>query len=252
MNCWWRIRIVLVCLGAWCAFHVAARADEFVLKSGARLRGEWLNPDELPLTRYSVRTEEGAEFTVSVRQVAAHTREATAAAEYERLAPRFADTAAEQWKLAEWCHEHGLKQQRGGHLRRVVELNSQHAEAWQALGYSEIGGQWVTTKDFFEERGYVFFRGKWRLSQEIAVIEERERVERKEREWFAQFKQWRSQFGTERESEALRGLAAATTRAAGSRWRSTAAATVAAWRARRSFVGCLLGPRIVTRSRCLH
>ena len=52
-----------------------------------------------------------------------------------------------QWKLAEWCHEHGLPDQRKTHLQRVIELDPDHVEARRLLGYSKIDGKWMTQEE---------------------------------------------------------------------------------------------------------
>ena len=76
-------------------------------------------------------------------------------AEYERIAPTYPDTAAAQWELAQWCREHKLTAQRQVHLRRVIELEPNHAAARHALGYSRVDGQWVTQEEAMTARGFV-------------------------------------------------------------------------------------------------
>ena len=39
----------------------------------------------------------------------------------------FADTAEEQWKLAEWCRDKGLSQQRTFHMERVIDLTEKQS-----------------------------------------------------------------------------------------------------------------------------
>ncbi len=189
-------------------FVASARGDVFVLKTGARIRGDWLNSEESPIRRYVVRWEPGGRITIDARQVSEHIREPTDVSEYDRFAPSLSDTVADQWRIAEWCRARGLKEQQRQHLWRVIELDPDHTAARQALGFTEIQGKWVTTKDFFLERGYVYFQGKWRLPQEVDVMEERRQIERLERDWFARLKTWRGQLGTERDADAVRSLAA--------------------------------------------
>lgn len=181
--------------------------DVFVLKNGARLQGDWLNPDEAPIRQYVVRWRPGSQITLDPHQVTEHIREPSSFAEYEQFAPTRADTVAEQWGIAEWCRERGLKQQRQHHLWRVIELEPDHQAARVALGFSEIDGKWVTTKEFFKDRGFVYYQGKWRLPQEVDLIEERRQFERQERDWFGRLKTWRGQLGTDRDAEAMRNLA---------------------------------------------
>lgn len=197
--------LLLAALAVWVRAEVG-RADVFVLKTGARIEGEWLNAGEAPLRKYLVRWRDGTQLTIDVAQVTEHRIEAKGIDEYERRAPATPDQVQAQWDLSEWCRAQGLKHQRQQHLWRVIELEPDHAAARQALGFSLIDGRWVTRQGHFESRGYVYYRGKWRLPQEVDRLEERRDVDRREREWFGRIKTWRGQLGTEHESAALNQL----------------------------------------------
>jgi hypothetical protein len=204
-----RIRFgVCSALIAGCCWVLPASADVFLLKTGARIRGDWLNVDEAPVRRYVVRWETGGQITLDSSQVAEHIREPAVVSEYEKSAPLVADTVPEQWRIAEWCRARGLHEQRKQHLWRIIELDPGHAASRQALGFSEINGKWVTRKEYFEGRGYVYYQGKWRLPQEVDLLEEKRDIERQERDWFARLKAWRGQIGTEHEGSATANLAA--------------------------------------------
>jgi hypothetical protein len=206
----WRSRVGKSAL-VWLMGFVGAmpvRGDVFVLKNGARLQGDWLNADQAPIRQYVVHCQPGFQITLDQHQVSEHIREPSAIAEYERFAPTRADTVADQWSIAEWCRIRGMQQQRQQHLWRILELEPDHQAARQALGFSVIDGKWVTTKDFFQDRGFVYYQGKWRLPQEVDLIEERRQLERKERDWFSRLKTLRGQLGTERDAEAVKNLAA--------------------------------------------
>jgi hypothetical protein len=53
------------------------------------------------------------------------------------------DTADGQFALAQWCATMGLWKQRKAHLARVIELEPDHADARQALGYIRKDESWV-------------------------------------------------------------------------------------------------------------
>ena len=59
------------------------------------------------------------------------------------LAP---DDAEGHYRLALWCGEHGLLQERREELRKTIELAPDHAPARQALGYVRRGDRWVKEK----------------------------------------------------------------------------------------------------------
>ena len=65
-------------------------------------------------------------------------------AEYERIRPTYADTAAAQWELAQWCREHRLTAIARNAPAAGHRVHPNHVEARRALGYSQIDGQWVT------------------------------------------------------------------------------------------------------------
>ena len=66
--------------------------------------------------------------------------------------------------------------QRETHLRRVIELDPNHAEARHALGYSQVNGKWATRDEVMTQRGYRKYKGKWMLPQEIDVLENKRNV----------------------------------------------------------------------------
>jgi len=186
----------------------SAPADEFVLKTGAKIRGQWLNHEEREPQTYVVATEHGGQVSLRRIQVVAVRRHSPAEQQYELGAPRVADTVAEQWKLAAWCRARGLDQQAEAHLRRVVELDPDHAPARRALGYSELDGEWIRRADYLTQRGYVRYQGEWHLPQAVALLEARTAEEVARQEWRAKIQLWLTQLGGEKSAEALRQLQA--------------------------------------------
>ena len=49
----------------------------------------------------------------------------------------------DQWRLALWCAQNGLKEQATIHLRRVIALDPRREAAWKRLGFKKQGNQWV-------------------------------------------------------------------------------------------------------------
>ncbi len=201
------IRSVFVWLAAgWVA--TAAAADVFVLAQGGRLRGTWLNRQETPPKQYEIRTEEGCLLRLDAAEVRLALTQDETLADYERRLERCPDTADGYWELAEWCRAQNLKEQRETHLRRILSLDPDHARARHALGYSQIGGQWVTREGIQQRRGYRFYAGRWRLPQEIELCEASEGTEQAEKRWLAQLVRWREMLNTgAAAADAHRGLA---------------------------------------------
>ncbi len=168
-----------------------AAAEVFVLENEGRVSGEWLNKEDKKAEQYIVRTATGGTVKLAKDQVARVYVPSAEELEYEKIRGDFEDTAADQWNLAEWCRQNRLREQRTTHLKRCIELDPDHTGARLALGYTRIDNQWKTQEESFLERGYVRYRGKWMLPQEVELAE-RIRANKKETgEWFVKIKRWR-------------------------------------------------------------
>lgn len=182
--------------------------DILVLESGGTVQGEWLNRDEQPLTHYRVRTSAGVVISLQLAQVRNTALQRPALSEYEQIRPTFADTAAEQWKLAEWCKVQQLVAERNLHLGRVLELDDQHAGARRALGYVLVDNQWVRHAELKRQDGYELYKGRWRTIQEIELLESTAKRELAEKEWLGKIRRWRRDLDTPKAREATQHLTA--------------------------------------------
>lgn len=165
--------------------------DEFVLRSGARIVGTWLNPDQPQGSRYEIRTEQGVWLALDAGQVMVARRQSDAEREYEQIRWKCGDTVDEHWRLVKWCDERGLGRQRDTHLQRIVDLDPRQERAWAMLGFVQISGKWTTRQQFLRERGYAVHDGTWRLPQESKLIDRRKQTKAGEGDWYAKLKQWR-------------------------------------------------------------
>jgi hypothetical protein len=197
------IRIAIALLAMLSATARAATAEVFVLTGGGRVVGELVNREESPRQRYIVQVAEGAKVTLDAAGVEQVLRPRPDQSEYERIRPTYADTAAAQWELAQWCREHKLPAQRETHLRRVIELDPNHADARHALGYSQIDGQWATRDEIMIQRGYVKYKGQWKLPQEVELFEKEHELKTSQQEWFQKIKMWRSWLDDDRQRQAV-------------------------------------------------
>ena len=59
------------------AVQPGARGDEFVLKTGGRIRGTWVNYAEWPRASYQIRTVHGGLLTLDASLVAVARRQST-------------------------------------------------------------------------------------------------------------------------------------------------------------------------------
>jgi HEAT repeat protein len=171
---------------------VKSSADIVVLTNGGRVKGAILNANESPRKNYVVKTDSG-QITIDKSQVKEVIAQSPEELEYERIRFTFPDTVEDQWKLAEWCRQKGLSQQRANHLERIVELDPNHKQARAALGYGQINGRWVRQEDVMKERGYVMYKGRWMLPQDIEIQEQKRKTEVAQKEWYLKLRRLRAQ-----------------------------------------------------------
>ncbi|HEX4148125.1 MAG TPA: hypothetical protein VHY20_04020, partial [Pirellulales bacterium] len=182
----------------------AARADTFVLASGGKVEGTLANPQESPREKYVIKVAAGGEITLARDQVKEIIRKRPAEVDYDKIRATYPDTVEGQWALAEWCREQHLSEARKVHLKRVLELDPDHAAARGALGYSKFDGQWKTQPEVMSERGYVDYKGRWRLPQEVEILEQQRKAELAEKTWISNLKRWREWLASGRSQEATK------------------------------------------------
>lgn len=173
----------------WLAVPTPA-AEIFVLRNGSRIVGELLNADESPREKFVVLTESGAKLTFTKDQVEQMLHPRPNELEYEKIKAGYSDTAEAQWQLAMWCQDKNLVPERKKHMQRVIELDPNHLEARRALGYSKVEGKWTTQDELMKSRGYVLYKGRWRLPQEIEIEENKQNANKAEKEWAQKVNRW--------------------------------------------------------------
>jgi len=191
------VALVFSLASLWAACRPAG-AEVFVLTTGGQVSGEWLNRDETPRKKFVIQTPGGGRITLDRPQVKNVLYTRPEESEYERIRPSYTDTVEGQWTLAEWCRTQRLTAQRQTHLKRVIELAPNHVEARQALGYSQVGGKWMTQEDVMISRGYRRYKGRWRTPQEIELLEGNRKIELAEKEWAQKLKRWRDWLESDR------------------------------------------------------
>jgi hypothetical protein len=189
----------------------AARADIISLRNGGEIRGELLDDAKSkargePVT---IRTLTGATVAIIRSDVDAVVRRRLIVEEYETRRRALDDTTEAHWDLAEWCRQKSLPKERETHLLRVVELDPEHTQAHRALGHIHNKGKWASRDEVMTSRGFVKYKGKYVLPQELEMILKEERVTDSEKSWFRRVKTlhtWLDSDHPERQSEALAAL----------------------------------------------
>ena len=99
-------------------------------------------------------------------------------------------------------------------MKRVIELDPNHADARHALGYSQIDGQWTTQEESMAKQGYRKYKGRYRTAQEIEVLESKRKRELAEKDWYQKIKRWRSWLGGKADQQAKDNITGITDAAA--------------------------------------
>ncbi len=189
----------------WAGLGVAGRrasGELFILQSGGKVSGQLVPQDPPDKDNLTIKTDSGATITLARSQIKQTLHQRPEEVEYEKISVRAADTVQGQWELAEWCRENHLVAQREKHLKRIIELDPDHQQARLALGYERHGDTWTTQEELMTKQGYRRYKGRWRLPQEIEIMEKERQKELAEKEWMQKIGAWRNWLGTARDQQA--------------------------------------------------
>jgi hypothetical protein len=181
------------------------RADTFELKDGGQVVGVAIGPPSDD--GYVVKTADGAEVTIGRDLISRVVKEDAALAEYQARSRRMPDTAAAHRELAAWCRDQKLSEQAKVHLARVAELDPNDEEARRSLGYQRVGQRWLTSDQIMADRGMVFYEGKYRTKQDIAIRERNKEEEAANIDWFTKLRLWRGWLNNKRPERAAEAQA---------------------------------------------
>lgn len=200
---------IAACLLSLAVSYSQTHADVLYLHNGGKIEGELLNPDEEPREKYIMRLDEGAEVTFKVELVKKCVPLSPEQKLYKKFLPRMPDSAAGNWKMADWCKKKGLRKKRQFHAEETIRHDPNHELARKFLGYLRLEGKWTTKEEFNKNRGFVFFDGKWRMPQEAALLKQRRERELAVKGWFRNIKKWRGWLGNpKRDADARSEFAA--------------------------------------------
>lgn len=184
-----RLSIAVACCAALSA-SADIRADIFELKDGGEVVGSTI--ERTKADDYVVRTDDGAEVTIAKTALQRVVKQDEAAAEYRRKSRTTPDTIEAHRELAAWCRARKMIHEADHHLARVAELDPDDEAARRSLGYLRVGNRWLTSDEVMKARGLVFFDGKYRTSQDVALRERDKAASSTNIDWFQQIKLWRT------------------------------------------------------------
>ncbi len=182
----------------------------FSLVTGGQVEGRLLNPDEQPRTSYLVRTETGGTVRLAAADVGRVVTVSEDLAWYRQTLPTVPPTVPGHWAMAEQCRERNLRTERDLHLREILKLDPDNAEAHYGLGYSKVDGNWILADQLMQSRGYVRYRGAWRIAQDVALEQAAEKYDKLVKDWRQKVKTMQTAINKQRgkEHDALAALRA--------------------------------------------
>jgi hypothetical protein len=180
----------------------AARADVFELANGGRIEGKVLPADDSDKINFTIELAGGGHVTVSRTQITKIDPTTDADTEYQNLSRTSPDTVDAHWKLAEWCREHKLRDERRQHLERILELNPNYADARTALGFHQKNGQWMNRDDVMTSRGLVLFQGKYITPQQVELLKQQTESKVTQADWTKRIDQLRRKLTGRRQDPA--------------------------------------------------
>ncbi len=174
-----------------------SRADVVHLKDGRKIEGKIVEETRAIVV---LETRFGGKRRIQQDSILRIERKKTAYEEYESRVKRLRDDDAEGWfELGTWCKEAGLAVESVEALNKVIEMDSEHAGAREALGYVNRDGRWLTPAEaeavdreaaeaggrsssnraaglsldggFLEDAGFIRFRDQW------VTLKEKERLQ---------------------------------------------------------------------------
>jgi len=197
--------------GSLCLCTSSVWAEVVLLKSGARVEGEILNPSRTKDELVEVQPVEGLKLTLAPTQIKGVLVQTKVLKDYEEAAAKMADTLDAHLAMAQWCLEAGLTEQRKYHLNQVLKHDPNHEMARGILGYLKVGSGWMTQNEHMRKQGYKLKGGAFRLPQEIEIAERAQQWEHDTKAWRKNMKMWFSWLtgkgkGAEQALENIRGI----------------------------------------------
>jgi hypothetical protein len=188
--------LLLVALGCWT--QEVALGDVFEFANGGRVEGKQVVTDDANKLDFTIELAAGGRVTVSRSQVTKIAPTTDVDTEYRKMARSSPNTVEAHWKLAEWCREHKLRDERRQHLERILELDPNHADARAALGFHQKNGQWMNRDDVMASRGLVLYEGKYVTAQQVELMKEQRETKVTQADWTRRIDQLRRQLSSPR------------------------------------------------------
>lgn len=171
----------------------AANADIVYLKTGGVMRGVIDSSDDDTEDSVTMKLLSGAEIELPAEHISSRQVRPLKFEQYEVRAESLPDTLDAHWKLAEWCREQKLNEQREIHLEIVLAIDPDHRQAHYGLRHTFYRDQWMTREEYDQTRiadGFVKYKGKWVRAEKLESVKSDDAASKAEREWYSKVRVW--------------------------------------------------------------
>jgi hypothetical protein len=159
-----------------------SRADVVELRGGGQIEGAVKRNAQEKAPYAVVQVDPALRIAIPESQIA---RVAASAdlEEYSEKVKATPDDADAQYELARWCKGKTLLAQYRHHLQRAIAVDPDHAKARAALGFVDHEGKWIRYSQLQKERGLIPVAGRYRLPEEVALLDARSESEIDTKRW---------------------------------------------------------------------
>lgn len=201
------IRVILASVFASSA--MISLADVVELRGGGQVDGvvQRIEQERAPYAIVNVAPK--VKVAIPEAQIA-RVAESENLSEYRKLSAGTIDDAERQYELAIWCKKSQLLPQHKFHLQQAVAIDPDHSKARAALGYVSHEGKWIRHSQLQKERGMISVAGKYRLPEEVALLDAQSEINTDVKLWNREIARLRTAWmrGGEKGAEATAKLVA--------------------------------------------
>ncbi|MCZ6603087.1 MAG: HEAT repeat domain-containing protein [Planctomycetota bacterium] len=173
-----RSAALIVCLALVVLTPSILKADVVHLKNGGKIEGRV----EVSGDHYIVTTDRNIQVRIPVRDVRSVDVTRTNRDRYREKRVKIREGDAQGLlDLARWCKEMGLKSETRAAYEEILGLDTNHAEAREALGFVKVGDEWLTRAEARPHQGMVRHRGRWVTPEKKAELQDAEERKKEEK-----------------------------------------------------------------------
>jgi len=100
--------------------------------------------------------------------------------EYQRRIDELDKEDPDAWyELGVWCRMKGYEKEAEDCFRKAIEIDPDHKESREELGYYKLEGKWVTEDEYWRAQGYEKYGGVWLPKEEVERLKTRRKARKK-------------------------------------------------------------------------